>query len=116
MLKKFIIGILAGLVSGVFSTGGGMILVPAFMYLLKMDPKKARATSITCILPIVIAASVVYSKNNYIDWYLGLKCATGGAIGSAIGSNVLSKIPDYILNIVFTLFIIYIALNMLELC
>ena len=116
MLKKIIIGILAGFVSGFFATGGGMILVPAFMYLLKMEPKKARATSITCILPIVVAASIIYGRNNYIDWNLGVKCALGGALGGAIGSKVLNKIPDYILNIVFTLFIIYIAFNMLGVC
>ena len=34
MIKKILIGLLAGFVSGFFSTGGGMILVPAFMYLL----------------------------------------------------------------------------------
>lgn len=113
MLKKVIIGILAGLISGIFSTGGGMILVPAFMHFLKMEPKKSRATSITCILPMVISASIVYAKNNYIDWNLGLKCAIGGAIGGAVGSKILNKVPDYILNIVFTAFIIYIAFNML---
>ena len=37
MLKKIIIGIIAGLISGIFSTGGGMILVPAFVYILKME-------------------------------------------------------------------------------
>ena len=46
MLKKIIIGITAGIISGLFSTGGGMILVPAFLYVLKISEKKARATSI----------------------------------------------------------------------
>ena len=49
MVKKMIIGILAGIISGLFSTGGGMILVPAFIYLLKLDATKARGTSIFCI-------------------------------------------------------------------
>ena len=39
-LKKIIIGLLAGFVSGFFSTGGGLILVPAFIYLLEMDSQK----------------------------------------------------------------------------
>ena len=64
MYKKAIIGFLAGAVSGIFGAGGGMILVPAFVYLLNMDEKSARATSIFVILPIVIASSFIYMKNN----------------------------------------------------
>ena len=64
MLKKIIIGMIAGLISGIFSTGGGMILVPALIYILKMDNVKARATSITCILPMVITSSIFYARSN----------------------------------------------------
>ena len=49
-MKNKIIGIVAGLISGLFGAGGGMILVPAFSIINKMDEKKARATSIFCIL------------------------------------------------------------------
>ena len=71
MLKNIVIGIIAGLISGFFSTGGGLILVPAFIYFIKLDEKKARATSIACILPMVIASSIFYAKNKFIDWKLG---------------------------------------------
>ena len=47
---KMAIGFIAGIISGLFSTGGGMILVPAFIYLLKIKDIKARGTSIFCIL------------------------------------------------------------------
>ena len=57
MIKKMIIGILAGIISGLFSTGGGMILVPAFIHLLEIENTKARRTSIFCILPMVITRS-----------------------------------------------------------
>ena len=68
MFKKASIGLLAGIVSGLFSTGGGMILVPAFIYLLKLDATKARGTSIFCILSMVITSSFFYYKGNFIDW------------------------------------------------
>ena len=113
MLKKVIIGIVAGIISGLFSTGGGLILVPSFMYILGLDPKKARATSITCILPMVITTSFFYARNKYINWKLGVFCAIGGAIGSFIGSKKLNKIPDYILKIAFAVFLLYVALNMI---
>ena len=65
-----IIGLLAGIVSGLFSTGGGMILVPAFIYLLKIEDSKARGTSVFCILPMVITTSIVYQKGHLINWHL----------------------------------------------
>lgn len=113
MVKKILIGLCAGLICGFFATGGGMILVPAFMYILKMEPLNARATSVCCILPMVIASSFFYYKGNYIDWKIGLLCAIGGMIGGYIGAKLLGKVPDSILKIAFTCFLIYVSINMI---
>ena len=113
MLKKIIIGIIAGLISGIFSTGGGLILVPAFFYMLKMNQVQSRATSLTCILPMVVASSFLYAQNNYLNWNIGWKCALGGIIGAYIGSKLLNKIPDYILKITFIFFLLYVAIKMI---
>lgn len=86
MIKKTIIGFLAGIISGLFSTGGGMILVPAFIYLLKLEDVKARGTSVFCILPMVITSSFFYYKGNFIDWKIAILCAVGGSIGGYIRS------------------------------
>ena len=112
-IKTIVIGFAAGFVSGVFSTGGGLILVPAFMYLLDKESKKARGTAIFCILPMVITSSFFYYKGNYIDWKIAILCATGGTIGGYIGAKLLKKLPDKILRITFTIFILYVAYNMI---
>ena len=67
ILKKVLIGLLAGFISGFFSTGGGLILVPSFLYLLNLESQKARGTSIFCILPMVITSSFIYYKGNFIN-------------------------------------------------
>ena len=113
MIKKIIIGLLAGLISGFFSTGGGMILVPAFMYILKIDSLIARATSVCCILPMVIASSFFYYKNDFINWNIALLCAIGGIVGGIIGAHLLKKIPDYIIKIAFTCFLVYVSITMI---
>lgn len=113
MLKKILIGLLAGMICGLFGTGGGMILVPAFIYMLKIEPKKARGTSLCCMLVMVITTSIFYYKNNYIDWNVGIYCAIGGIIGGYLGAKILKKFPDYILKIVFIFFLIYVSYNML---
>lgn len=113
MIKKVLIGLLAGFISGFFSTGGGMILVPAFMYLLEMPSKKARGTSVFCILPMVLTSSIFYYKSNYIDWKIGILCAIGGAIGGYMGAKLLKKLPEKVLKIAFTIFLIYISYKMI---
>lgn len=111
--KKILIGITAGVISGLFSTGGGLILVPAFSYLLSLDSVKSRATSIMCILPMVITTSFFYANSNYINWKIGISCAIGGTIGSYLGSKVLNKVPNYILKISFSIFLFYVAMTMI---
>lgn len=111
--RNVIIGVIAGIVSGLFSTGGGMILVPAFIYLLKIDATKARGTSVFCILPMVLASSIFYYKGNYIDWEIAVLCAIGGAIGGYIGAKLLKKLPEKILKIAFTGFLIYVSFRMI---
>ena len=113
MVIKIMIGLLAGIICGLFGTGGGMILVPSFIYLLKVEPKKARGTSIFCMLIMVITSSLYYYKNNYINWNIGILCALGGIIGGYLGAKILKKVPDFILKIVFTFFLIYMSYNML---
>lgn len=113
MVKKVIIGILAGIISGLFSTGGGMILVPAFIHLLKLEDAKARGTSVCCILPMVITSSFFYYKGNYIDWKISILCAIGGTIGGYFGAKLLKKLPDKVLKIAFTIFLIYVSFKML---
>ena len=113
MLKKILIGLSAGIICGLFGTGGGMILVPAFIYMLKIEPKKARATSLSCMLVRVRSSSFFYYRNNYINWHAGLVCAIGGIIGGYIGAKLLKKVPDYILKIAFVFFIIYYSFRML---
>lgn len=113
MVKKIIIGILAGIISGLFSTGGGMIVVPACIYLLNMEDKKARGTSIFCILPMVVASSFFYYENNYIDWKISILCAFGGMIGGYIGSKVLKNTKTKYLKIAFTVFLIYASYKMI---
>ena len=104
MLKKIIIGILAGIISGLFGAGGGLILVPAFVNMLNTDEKKARATSVFCIMPMVIVTAFFYNKNNYIQWNLGI-------LGGIIGSKLLIKIPNKYLKFAFILFLIYASIT-----
>lgn len=113
MFKKALIGMTAGIICGLFSTGGGMILVPAFVHLLNLEDKRARGTSVFCILPMVITSSIFYYKGNFINWKLAILCAIGGTIGGYIGAKLLKKLPENIFKILFIIFLIYASIKML---
>ncbi len=113
MFKKILLGIVAGFVSGLFATGGGMILVPAFIYFLGMEDKKARGTSTLCILVMVLTSGFFYYKNDYINWNIGIMCAIGGVVGGFFGAKLLKKVSEKILKIMFLGFLIYASIKML---
>lgn len=113
MWKKLIIGLISGIISGFFSSGGGLILVPAFVYFFNLDEKKARATSLFCMLPMVITTAIFYGRSNFIYWDIGIKCAIGGIIGGIIGAKLLVKVPNKYLKIIFVAFLIYAGINMI---
>ena len=116
MIIKILIGLLSGFVSGLFAAGGGMIVVPALIHLLKIEDAKARATSVFVILPMVVASGIFCYNSNYIDWGIAIKCAIGGIFGGYLGSKLLKKLPTKVLQIAFTCFLIYVSTKMIFNC
>lgn len=113
MLKKVAVGVIAGVISGLFAAGGGMIVVPALIHIFKLEDAKARATSVFAILPMVITSGIFYYKNDYVDWNLGTKCAIGGVIGGIIGAKLLKKVSTRTLRIFFIIFLMYTSIKMI---
>lgn len=108
-LKKYtklsLIGFIAGLVSGFFSTGGGLILVPAFLYLLEMDSQKARGTSVFCILPMVLTSSIFYYKGNFINWKVAISVWNWRSHWRIYWSKIIKKITRKIFeNSIYNIF------------
>lgn len=113
MIKKTIIGIIAGFISGFFGAGGGLILVPAFSFFFCLSEKESRATSMYAILPMVIVSGIYYHNNNYTDFSIGFKAAIGGIVGAVVGSTLLKKLSGNILKILFAIFLVYMGIKMI---
>lgn len=92
LLKKIIIGIISGFVSGLFGAGGGLIIVPSLMYILKIEPKKARGTAIFTVIPLVLVSSIFYIKNFDIDFMMVPQVMIGGVLGGYIRSKIIKEI------------------------
>ena len=59
------------------------------------------------MLPIIVITGILYNFNMDMNYVLGIKCAIGGIIGSLIGSNLLSKLREKYLNLIFIIFLVY---------
>lgn len=112
-MKIMLVGIISGLISGMFSAGGGLVLVPIFVYVLYMNEKKARATSLFCILPMVLVTAIMYGRNDFLNWETGIMCAIGGIIGGFLGGKLLNKIPTKYLQISFIIFLFYAGISII---
>ena len=66
------VGLGAGLLSGLFGVGGGILIVPAFVLLLKFDQRLANGTSLGAVLPISISGLMTYWSQGNVDWYMAL--------------------------------------------
>jgi len=113
MFKKILIGFTGGLVTGLFASGGGMILVPCFMYLLNIEDKISRATAAFCILPWVIVSGFFYYQNDFLDWKIGIYCALGGTFGGILGAKLLKKISTKYLQLLFIVFLSYASIKLI---
>jgi len=114
MGKKIILGMFTGIISGLFAVGGGMILIPSFVYIFKLDEKVARGTAIISILPMAITSSIFYYNSSYIDWNIGVKCMLGGMVGGIFGAKMLKKMSPFLLEIIFIFLLIYAAIKMIK--
>jgi len=98
------LGLVAGLFSGLFGVGGGMIIVPGLVVVLKVEHKLAVGTSLMAIVPACIAGVVSYALSGSVDWYLGLVLAVGAVVGAQIGARLLGLLPRRAAQAVFIVF------------
>lgn len=113
ILGNILLGFIAGMISGFFGAGGGLVLVPYMTLIIKEDEVKARATTIMCIFFMVLTSSFFYFKEAFIDWNLALKCAIGGIIGGIVGSKLLINLSKKNLQIFFIVFLMYAGIKMI---
>ncbi|HDP74441.1 MAG TPA: sulfite exporter TauE/SafE family protein [Bacteroidales bacterium] len=113
LVLLMLIGLTAGFVGGALGLGGGIIIVPALIYLLNFTQHEAQGTSLMVLLfPVGIFAVVNYYRAGFIDWKLALLLMIGVVIGSYFGSKFSINIPAATLQKIFGFFIILLGIKM----
>ncbi|MCC6641465.1 MAG: sulfite exporter TauE/SafE family protein [Deltaproteobacteria bacterium] len=107
------IGLLAGTLGGLLGVGGGVVLVPAFTRLLGFSVKQAIGTSMGVILFTAISASWRHWQLGHLRPDIVVVVAALSMAGAWLGASLSSQISERALRIVFALFLIVTAADML---
>lgn len=120
IITALLIGLAAGVLSGLVGVGGGIIMVPALVFFLHYTQHQAQGTSLAVLtLPVVILASLYYyhqcqKLGTPIDLkVVGLLCA-GFIIGGYFGGKIALSIDQESLKKIFALILFYTAFKMLH--
>ena len=109
-----IIGVVAGLLSGLVGIGGGIIIVPALVFFLGFSQKLAQGTSLgILLLPVGILGVMQYYKQGYIDVRVVLIISLAFLFGSYFGSKFAMALSQETLKKIFAVFMILIAIKLL---
>lgn len=109
-----LIGLLAGILSGLIGVGGGIIVVPALVFFLGFTQKEAQGTSLgLLLLPIGILAVMNYYNKGLIDVRVVGIMAVAFLMGGFLGSKIALAISEEALRRIFAIVLFYTGLKML---
>lgn len=106
------LGFGAGIISGMFGVGGGIVIVPALIGLLRFDQKEAVATSLgALLLPVGLPAVITYYNNGAFDIATALVVAIGLLFGAFAGARITLALPSKTVKRLYGLFLLFVGLR-----
>ena len=113
VIGYLLLGLAAGVLSGLMGVGGGVIMVPAMVLLFGFTQHSAEGTSLLIIIPTAIVGSIRHAKNGYTDWRLGMVLGAGGVIGAWLGASVALTLEADLLQRLFEIFLLLTGVHLL---
>ena len=108
-----LVGLVVGMVSGVVGIGGGILFVPALVWLTGMSQHKAQGTSLGALLaPVGILAFLEYYRKGNADLRVALLLAAGFLVGGYFGAAGAQLIPELWLRRIFAITLIAVGARM----
>ncbi len=109
-----LLGLLAGVLSGLIGIGGGVIIIPALIFLFGLSQQQAQGTTLALMVPpIGILAAWTYYQRGYVDLKLAALICVGFVVGGLLGAKFATSINSDVLRKIFACSLIVIALKML---
>jgi uncharacterized protein len=114
ILILVLVGLAAGILSGLVGVGGGIIIVPALVFFLGFSQHEAQGTSLgLLLLPVGILAVMNYYNKGHIDVRIVLIMSAAFVAGGFLGSKMALIIPQEMLKKIFAIVLLYTAVHML---
>jgi len=109
-----LIGLFAGILSGLVGVGGGLIIVPALIFFLGYTQHQAQGTSLgLLLLPVGILAVLNYYNKGYIDIKVVAIMSIAFILGGWLGSKIALRLPADAVKKIFAVFLFYSAFKLL---
>ena len=113
LLIPFLIGSVGGLIAALCGVGGGIVMVPAFVFALGFDQKHAIATSLAVIIPTAIVATAQNARGNLIDWKIFLITTAGAVLVAFFAADWMKSMSNLTLTRIFAVVLIASGVRML---
>ena len=110
IIVLIVVGMLVGVLSGMFGIGGGTVIVPALVW-LGLSQRNAAATSTLAIVPTSISGVVSYATGGHVDWLAAVLLFCGMFVGGQVGSWLLSRLPELALRWIFVVFLVFVVVD-----
>jgi uncharacterized membrane protein YfcA len=119
LLFYLLLGSIAGLISGLFGLGGGVILVPALAWLFTSEGfppnlimQMAIATSLATIIATSISSMRAHHQAKAINWETVFQLAPGIIVGSLVGAYLAGQLSTILLKQIFAFFLIAVSMQL----
>jgi hypothetical protein len=108
-----ILGLAAGTFSGVVGLGGGVLIVPALVFLFGLSQQQAQGTTLALMVPpIGILAAYAYYQQGFVDLKIAAFICLGFIVGGWLGAKFAVSLPTNVLQKIFAISLMLIALKM----
>src|SRR5437660_10788650 len=93
-VRLLAIGAVTGLAAGLLGVGGGFVMVPAMVYLLKTPQREANGTSLAVIVPVAIVGATILGGGHQVNVEVGIALAIGAVGGAVVGAGMTRRVSD----------------------
>lgn len=108
-----LMGIASGVMSGIFTVGGGLVVVPALVTVFGMPQTRAQGMALALVVPGSLIALATYAHAGHVDWSTGVPLAIGGILSVSWGVALAYRFSPVRLRLVFCAVLLGTALTML---